>query len=44
LERAPFSSAYSLAEALDVPLATVLGGLHNPLGMKNFISVGFHTS
>jgi hypothetical protein len=36
LEREPFSSAYSLAEALDVLPAAVLSGLHNLLGLKTF--------
>jgi hypothetical protein len=36
LEREPFSSAYSLAEALDVSPAIVLSRLHNSPGMKNF--------
>jgi hypothetical protein len=36
LEREPFSSAYSLAEALDVSPATVLSCLHNSLGVTNF--------
>jgi DNA-binding MurR/RpiR family transcriptional regulator len=35
-ERELFSSADSLAEALDVWRATVLSRLHNSLGMKNF--------
>jgi hypothetical protein len=35
LEREPFSSAYSLAKALDVSPATVLTRLHNSPGMKN---------
>jgi hypothetical protein len=34
LEREPFSSAYLLAEALDVSPATVLSRLHNSLGME----------
>jgi hypothetical protein len=38
LEREPFSSAYSPAEALDVSPATVLNRLYNSLGMKNFSS------
>jgi hypothetical protein len=36
LEKEPFSSAYSLAEALDVSPVTVLSRLHNSLGMKIF--------
>jgi hypothetical protein len=36
MEREPFSSAYSLAEALDVSPATILCRLHDSLGMKNF--------
>jgi predicted transcriptional regulator len=36
LEREPFSSAYSLAESLDVSPAAVSRRLHNSLGMKNF--------
>jgi hypothetical protein len=36
LEREPFSSAYSLVEALNMSPATVLSRLHNSLGMKNF--------
>jgi hypothetical protein len=36
LEKESFSSTYSLAEALDVSPATVLGSLNNSLGMKNF--------
>jgi hypothetical protein len=35
LEGEPFSSACSLAKALDVSPATVLSCLHNSLGMKN---------
>jgi hypothetical protein len=44
LERESFSSAYSLAETLDVSPATVLGSLHNSLGIKIFISAGSQTS
>jgi hypothetical protein len=44
LEREPLSSAHSLAEALDVLLATVLSRLYNSLGMEFFISAGSHTS
>jgi hypothetical protein len=36
LEKERFSSAHSLAEALDVPPATVLSRLDNSLGMNNF--------
>jgi hypothetical protein len=36
VEREPFSSAYSLAEALDMSPATVLSRLRNSLGMKSF--------
>jgi hypothetical protein len=36
IERESFSSADSLAEALDVSLATVLSRLHNSLAMNNF--------
>jgi hypothetical protein len=36
LEREPFSSAYLLAEALDVPPEIVLSHLHSSLGMKIF--------
>jgi hypothetical protein len=36
LEKEPFSSAHSLAEAMNVSPATVLSRLHNSLGMKNF--------
>jgi hypothetical protein len=36
LELEPFSSAYSLAEALDVSPATVFSYLHNSLGIKIF--------
>jgi hypothetical protein len=36
MEREPFSSAFSLDEALDVSPAIVLRHLHNSLGMKNF--------
>jgi hypothetical protein len=36
LENEPFSSAHSLAEALDLSPTTVLSRSRNPLGMKNF--------
>jgi hypothetical protein len=36
LVREPFSSAHSLAEALDMSPATVLSRLHHPLGMNHF--------
>jgi hypothetical protein len=36
LEKEPFSSASSLAEALGVSPATVLNHLHNSLEIKNF--------
>jgi hypothetical protein len=36
LEEEQLSSAYPLAEALDVSPAAVLSRLHNSLGMKNF--------
>jgi hypothetical protein len=44
LEGETFFSAYSLAEALDACSVIVLNRLHNLLGMKNFISIGSHTS
>jgi hypothetical protein len=36
LEREPFSSGYSLVEALEVSPAIVLSRLHNSLGLENF--------
>jgi DNA-binding transcriptional ArsR family regulator len=43
LEREPFHSAYSLAEAIGVSYSTVLRHLHDSLAMKNFLFVGSHT-